>query len=98
MPFIRRHWYDIGAIIAVGAVVWLVLGWQGLGVFTRLLLLHSIATLPNQKEKYGGQEAHPAIMTMVLHPSDLPDPSPLNQNPALLVKIGRAPSNSRPPS
>ena len=41
MTFFRRHWYDVGAIVAVGAVVWLVLGWQDMGV----LHAHGLASL-----------------------------------------------------
>jgi hypothetical protein len=87
MPFIRRHWYDIGAIIAVGAVVWLVLGWQGMGVLQRLLLLNFIAILLHQYEEYGWPGGEPAIMNMVLQPSDAPDRYPLNQNSAMLVNV-----------
>ena len=87
MHFFRRHWYDVGAIVAVGAIIWLVLEWQGMGVLQRLLLLNFIAILIHQYEEYGWPGGEPAIMNMVLQPSQAPDRYPLNQHSAMLVNV-----------
>lgn len=87
MTFFRRHWYEVGAVVAVGTAVWLIVGWQDLGVLQRLLLLNFIVLLVHQYEEYGWPGGEPAIMNMVLQPSTAPDRYPLNQNSAMLVNV-----------
>jgi hypothetical protein len=87
MNFFRRHWYEVGAVVAVGTTVGLVLGWQGMGVLQRLLLLNFIVLLVHQYEEYGWPGGEPAIMNMVIQPSPTPDRYPLNQNSAMAVNV-----------
>jgi Protein of unknown function with HXXEE motif len=87
MNFFRRHWYDIGAIVAIGAVVALIILWQQMSILQRLLLLNFIVLLVHQYEEYGWPGGEPAIMNMVLKPSTTPDRYPLNQNSAMVVNV-----------
>jgi hypothetical protein len=87
VTFFRRHWYDVGAVVAVGAVVWLILGWRDMGVLQRLLLLNFAVLLVHQYEEYGWPGGFPAIMNMVLRPSPAPDRYPLNQNGAMVINV-----------
>jgi Protein of unknown function with HXXEE motif len=87
MPFIRRHWYNVGAVIAAGALVYLLLGWSTMGVLRRLLLLNFIVLLLHQFEEYGWPGGFPAIMNRVLRPSPVPDRYPLNQNGAMAINV-----------
>lgn len=87
MSFIRRHWYEIGAALAVCAAVWLVLAWQSMGVLQRLLLLNFTVLLIHQYEEYGWPGGFPAIMNMVIRPSARPDRYPLNQNGAMVINV-----------
>lgn len=87
MQFLRRHWYNIGGIVAIGALVYLVVSWSSMPVLQRLLLLNFIAILVHQFEEYGWPGGEPAIMNMVLQPSDTPDRFPLNQNSAMVVNV-----------
>jgi hypothetical protein len=87
MRFVRRHWYEVGAVAAVGAAVGLVLMWQDVGVLRRLLLINFIVLLVHQYEEYGWPGGEPAIMNMALQRSPAPDRYPLNQNSAMVINV-----------
>ncbi len=87
MSFFRRHWYDVGAVVVIGAIVWLVIGWQDMGALQRLLLLNFITLLVHQYEEYGWPGGEPAIMNQVLQASHAPDRYPLNQNSAMVINV-----------
>ncbi len=87
MKFLRRHWYDIGGIVAIGAAACLVIFWNRLEVLARIQLMSFIAILAHQYEEYGFPGGEPAITNMVMQPSDLPDRYPLNQNSAMIGNV-----------
>ena len=87
MQFFRRHWYDVGAVVAVFSIIALVLLWGRLDVLQRLLLLNFIVLLIHQYEEYGWPGGEPAIMNMVLQRSTIPDRFPLNQNSAMVINV-----------
>ena len=87
MKFLRRHWYDIGGIIAIGAAACLVIFWTQLEMLVRIQLMSFIAILVHQYEEYGFPGGEPAITNMVMQPSDLPDRYPLNQNSAMIGNV-----------
>ena len=53
VQFMRRHWYSVGAVVAVGALIYLLYEWSTMGVLQRLLLLNFIVLLLHQFEEYG---------------------------------------------
>src|SRR4051794_36827227 len=61
MNFLRRHWYEVGAVVAIGTTVWLILGWHDMGVLQQLLLLNFVVLLVHQYEEYGWPGGEPAI-------------------------------------
>ncbi len=87
MKFFRRYWYNIGGIVAIATGVYLAFSWSDLSVLQRLLLLNFIAMLIHQFEEYAFPGGEPAIMNMVLQPSDTPDRYPLNQNSAMITNL-----------
>jgi Protein of unknown function with HXXEE motif len=87
MQFFRRHWYDVGAVVAVVAMIALVLLWGRMEVLQRLLLLNFIALLVHQFEELGWPGGEPAIMNLILRNSTVPDRYPLNQNSAMVVNV-----------
>jgi hypothetical protein len=88
LRFLRRHWYDLGGVVAVLCAAFLAVAWKTLPVLQRLLLLNFIAMLVHQYEEYRFPGGEPAIMNMVLQPSDAPpDRYPLNQNSAMLTNL-----------
>jgi hypothetical protein len=53
MWFFRRHWYEVGAVVAVGAVGGLAFMWQDMGVLQLLLLTNFIVQLVQRYQEYG---------------------------------------------
>jgi hypothetical protein len=72
VQFVRRHWYNIGTVVAVGAIIYLLNEWPARGVLQRLLLLNFVVLLVHQFEGYGWPGGEPAIMNMVLRSSSVP--------------------------
>lgn len=87
MKAIRRHWYNIGGIIAVLSAILLIFIWNDLAVLQRLLFLNFIAILIHQFEEYSIPGGEPAIMNLVIQPSTTPNRYPLNQNSAMIINI-----------
>jgi hypothetical protein len=87
VSFLRRHWYDVGAVVAAAALVWLAIDWPNMSVVQRLLLLNFVVLLVHQYEEYGWPGGFPAIMNMVLRPSPAPNRYPLNQNGAMVINM-----------
>ncbi len=87
MNFLRRHWYNIGLYIAIIAAIYLALAWSGIQILQRLLILNFIAMLIHQYEEYALPGGEPAIINMVVQPSDIPDRYPLNQNSAMVTNL-----------
>jgi len=87
MKFFRRHWYDIGGVIAMISIVILIFLWNDFGFLRRLLFMNFIALLVHQYEEYGFPGGEPAIMNMVIQPSDTPNRYPLNQNSAMIINV-----------
>jgi len=87
MKFIRRHWYNIGFVVAIIAAIFLALKWDSMGILQRVLLFNFIAILIHQFEEYGFPGGEPAIMNLVLQNSPAPDRYPLNQNAAMITNV-----------
>src|SRR5881227_2165940 len=87
MCFFRRHWYDVGLVVALLASVALVVLWRDMDVLQRLLLLNFIVILVHQYEEYGWPGGEPAIMNLVIQPSATPNRYPLNQNSAMVINV-----------
>lgn len=87
MNFFRRHWYNIGGLVAILSIIYLFFQWNNLVILQRLLLLNFIGLLIHQFEEYGFPGGEPAIMNMVLQPSSTPNRYPLNQNSAMITNV-----------
>jgi hypothetical protein len=87
MKTLRRHWYNIGIYVAIITVIYLVFAWSGIQILQRLLILNFIAMLIHQYEEYALPGGEPAIMNMVVQPSDIPNRYPLNQNSAMVTNL-----------
>ena len=87
MKTLRRHWYNIGLYVAIVAAIYLAFAWSGIQILQRLLILNFIAMLIHQFEEYAWPGGEPAIMNMVIQPSDIPNRYPLNQNSAMAANL-----------
>ena len=86
MTFFRRHWYDIGLVLAlITLVVAAIVGFTGLRL---ILLLEFVALLLHQFEEYHLPGGEPWILNEVSQPKGGPtDRFPLNQNNALFMNV-----------
>ncbi len=87
MKFLRRHWYDIGGVVAIGAVAYLVIFWSQMDTLVRILLMSFIAILVHQYEEYGFPGGAPPLLNIGMRNSDRPDRYPLNQNSAMVGNV-----------
>lgn len=86
MQFIRRHWYNLGLVFTVLAVVWAFLG--DLKTVQVILLLNFAVLTLHQFEEYAWPGGLPWIMNEVMRPKGShPDRYPLNQNNAFFINI-----------
>jgi hypothetical protein len=90
MNFYRRHWYDVGGILALMGIACLAFFWNRFEMLARLQLLSFVALLVHQFEEYGFPGGEPAIMNIALRNSDIPDRYPLNQQSAMITNVAVA--------
>lgn len=85
MNVLRRHWYNVGLLVAIASITYIGVSWRSLDTLQVLLLANFVALLIHQFEEYGLPGGEPAIMNMVIRPSATPERYPLNQNSAMVV-------------
>lgn len=87
MQTLRRNWYSIGAVVAVGALIYLIFAWSSLSVLQRLLLLNFVAMLLHQFEEYRWPGGFPAVWNLGIQESATPDRYPANANSVMIVNL-----------
>jgi hypothetical protein len=87
MNFFRRHWYNVGLVVAIISIVYLIFAWGDMSILQRLVIMNFIVLLIHQFEEYGFPGGEPAIMNMALQPSSNPRNYPLNQNSAMITNV-----------
>lgn len=80
MKFLRRHWYNVGFVIAILTSVVLVFIWNDISILQRLLILNFIVMQLHQFEEYAFPGGLPATMNILQNKSDDPNRYLLNQN------------------
>lgn len=80
MKFLRRHWYNVGFMIALLSTVALVLVWKDISILQRLLILNFIIMQLHQFEEYAFPGGLPATMNILQNKSEDPNRYLLNQN------------------
>jgi hypothetical protein len=86
MNFLRQHWYDIGPVLGLAALVWAVVGQvQGLQL---ILLLNLVVLFLHQFEEYHWPGGFPWIFNEVVNPRGGPsDRHVLNRNNVAFINI-----------
>lgn len=87
MSFLRRHWYDLGAVVAIGVGAVSFSLWHDMSLIQRVLLLNFIMMLAHQYEEYGWPGGFPPLVNLVVWPRNKPDRYPLNQNGAMVINL-----------
>ena len=85
MDFLRKHWFDLGAILAVIVIVYLFLCHSELTDYQILMWLSLVSLFLHQLEEYRIVGTFPGIMNAVMFKSKKPDRYPLNTNSAFYV-------------
>lgn len=85
MTFLRSHWYDIGAALAVALVV--ILAFVQPHGLTLILWISFAALFVHQFEEYRFPGTFPGMMNRTMFGSTRPDRYPLNPNTALVVNV-----------
>lgn len=86
MNFIRKHWYDIGGLLAVFIVVFMLQA-KNLTTYTYIVWLSLVSLFLHQLEEYRIAGTFPGMVNKIMYNSELPDRFPLNTNTAVYVNV-----------
>jgi hypothetical protein len=87
MTFLRKHWFDIGLILAVITTLMLRLSKIDYNGLEFLVWLNVIALFLHQFEEYRYPGYFPGMLNSVIFKSRQPDRYPLNTNSALVINV-----------
>ena len=87
MTFLRKHWFDIGLILAV--ITTLTLRFSNIDYFGLqfLIWLNVISLFLHQFEEYRYPGYFPGMLNSVIFKSNQPDRYPLNTNSAMVINV-----------
>lgn len=88
MKFLRKHWFDVGATLALVLLVTLFATFGADFTNVRFILWLSLASLfMHQFEEYRYPGYFPGMMNIVMFNSKKPDRFPLNEQTSLIVNV-----------
>lgn len=88
MGFLRRHWYDLGGLLAIVTLAALGVCHARLTAYGLLMWLSLVSLFLHQLEEYRIVGTFPGMINRVLFHSAQPDRFPLNTNTALVINVG----------
>ena len=88
MNFLRSHWFDVGGILAILTLIFLLTFHASLTKYSCLMWLSLISLFLHQMEEYRIAGTFPGLINQIMFPSDIPDRYPLNSNTSLLLNVG----------
>lgn len=87
MNYLRKHWYDLGGILAFMVLIYILVNISSLTGYGLLMWL-SLATLFfHQLEEYRIAGTFPGMINTVMFNSNMPDRYPLNTNTAFIINV-----------
>ncbi|QJW89933.1 HXXEE domain-containing protein [Spirosoma taeanense] len=87
LNFLRQHWFDLGAGLALASLLYLY-DHPDLSDLSFLLWLNLIGLFAHQYEEYRFPGTFPRMLNRVMYRSAQPDRFPLNPQTALLINVG----------
>jgi hypothetical protein len=87
MNLLRKHWYDLGALLAVVVVIYLFINHDTLTNYQTLMWLSLGSLFLHQSEEYRIAGTFPGMVNTVMYKSTMPDRYPLNTNTAFYVNV-----------
>jgi len=88
MDYFRRHWYQVGFVIAIILSGSLIIWHTHISDFRVLLSISLITLLIHQFEEYQLPGYFPRMLNTAIFRSQQPDRFPLNTNTALVINVG----------
>lgn len=87
MNFLRKHWYDLGGVLALLTAMGLFHFHATLTNYQLLMWCSLISLFLHQLEEYRVVGTFPGMVNRVMYNSDLPDRYPLNTNTSVYVNV-----------
>ncbi|MBK8982666.1 MAG: HXXEE domain-containing protein [Ignavibacteria bacterium] len=85
MNLLRKHWYDIGAVLSVIVGIYVFLYHGHLTSYQTLMWVSLVSLFLHQVEEYRIPGTFPGMVNTVMYHSEMPDRYPLNTNTAFYV-------------
>jgi hypothetical protein len=87
MNYLRKHWYDLGGILAVIVLVYICVNISSLTDYELLMWLSLVGLFFHQMEEYRIAGTFPGMINTVMFNSNIPDRYPLNTNSAFIINV-----------
>ncbi|MED3535945.1 HXXEE domain-containing protein, partial [Bacillus thuringiensis] len=87
ISFFRKHWCDVGLVMAIVVLGYLVGNFGEMSEIKVLLALSFVAILVHQFEEYRWPGYFAGLFNVVIFKSDIPDRYPLNTQSAMVINI-----------
>ena len=87
MNLLRKHWFDLGGLLALISAVYLALNFSTFHKQQTILWLSLISLFIHQLEEYRYPGYFPGMVNSAVYQSDRPDRYPLNTQTSLIVNV-----------
>jgi len=87
MNFVRKHWFDVGGLLAVIALVFVYKSYAEWSVVRTILWLSLVALFIHQLEEYRYPGYFPGMVNSAMYKSSAPDRYPLNTQTSFIVNV-----------
>jgi hypothetical protein len=87
MSFLRKHWYDLGGVLALVCAVYVALNFPAFGKVQLILWISLISLFVHQLEEYRYPGFFPGMINAAVYQSTMPDRYPLNSQTSLIVNV-----------
>lgn len=87
MNTLRKHWYDLGGLLAIIVLVFISLNFKLLTDYQLLMWISLISLFLHQLEEYRIVGTFPGMINTVMYNSKQPDRYPLNPNTSFYINV-----------
>jgi hypothetical protein len=87
MNYLRKHWYDLGGILAFIVLIYVFVNISSLTDYELLMWLSLVGLFFHQVEEYRIAGTFPGMINTVMFNSNMPDRYPLNTDSAFIINV-----------
>jgi hypothetical protein len=87
VSFLRKHWFDLGGVLALVCAVYVALNFPAFGKVQLILWISLISLFVHQLEEYRFPGYFPGMINAAVYQSTMPDRYPLNSQTSLIVNV-----------